>query len=127
MDGPQSVVFDEAENRLHAQKAILLLCFGSDMTRRTGTRVMPFAIKPLGVRGRIVRLGAVVNDIVRRHDYPPAVSALLAEAVALTAMLGATLKFEGKFILQTKTDGPVDMLVAHFIPPQGARLCALQQ
>jgi len=28
MDGPQSVVFDEAENRLHAQKAILLHCFG---------------------------------------------------------------------------------------------------
>jgi ornithine carbamoyltransferase len=28
MDGPQSAVWDEAENRLHAQKAILLWCFG---------------------------------------------------------------------------------------------------
>lgn len=79
--------------------------------------VMAFEIKPLGVRGRVVRLGAVVDDILHRHDYPPAVSALLAEAVALTAMLGAALKFDGKFILQTKTDGPVDMIVADFVSP----------
>jgi molecular chaperone Hsp33 len=83
--------------------------------------VMPFDVKPLGVRGRIVKLGGVIDDIVQRHDYPPAVSALLAEAIALTAMLGATLKFEGKFILQTKTDGPVDMIVADFLSPNGIR------
>ena len=83
--------------------------------------VMPFEIKPLGVRGRIVRLGAVIDDILHRHDYPPAVSALLAEVIALTAMLGASLKFEGKFILQTKTDGPVDMIVADFASPNGVR------
>jgi molecular chaperone Hsp33 len=35
----------------------------------------------------------------------------------LTALLGAALKFEGKFILQTKTDGPVDMIVADYAPP----------
>jgi molecular chaperone Hsp33 len=90
------------------------------MTRAQDT-VMPFEIKPLGVRGRVVRLGAVIDDIVHRHDYPPVVSALLAEAIALTAMLGATLKFEGKFILQTKTDGPVDMIVADFMSPDGVR------
>lgn len=83
--------------------------------------MLAFAVKPLGVRGRLVRLGAVVDDILHRHDYPPPVSALLAEAVALTAMLGASLKFAGKFILQTKTDGPVDMLVADFAGPGGVR------
>lgn len=83
--------------------------------------ILPFEVKPLGVRGRVVRLGAVVDDILHRHDYPPAVSALLAEAVALTAMLGASLKFAGKFILQTRTDGPVDMLVADFVAPGGIR------
>ena len=83
--------------------------------------VMPFDVKPLGVRGRIVRLGPVIDDILQRHDYPPSVSALLAEAIALTAMLGATLKFDGKFILQTKTDGPVDMIVADFVSPNGVR------
>ena len=83
--------------------------------------VMPFEIKPLGVRGRVVRLGAVIDDILHRHDYPPTVSALLAEVIALTAMLGASLKFEGKFILQTKTDGPVDLIVADFVSPNGVR------
>jgi molecular chaperone Hsp33 len=83
--------------------------------------VLPFEIKPLGVRGRLVRLGAVVDDILHRHDYPPAISALLAEAVSLTAMLGAALKFEGKFILQTKTDGPSDLLVADYVYPGGVR------
>jgi molecular chaperone Hsp33 len=79
--------------------------------------ILPFEIKPLGVRGRLVRLGAAVDDILHRHDYPPPVSQLLAEAVALTAMLGAMLKFDGKFILQTKTDGPVDMIVADYVSP----------
>jgi molecular chaperone Hsp33 len=83
--------------------------------------VMPFEIKPLGVRGRIVRLGHVVDDILHKHDYPVPVSALLAEAVALTAMLGASLKFDGKFILQTNSDGPVDLLVADFSSPGGIR------
>lgn len=79
--------------------------------------VLPFEVKPLGVRGRLVRLGAAVDDILHRHDYPAPVSALLAEAVALTAILGAMLKFDGKFILQTKTDGPVDMIVADYVSP----------
>lgn len=79
--------------------------------------VLPFEIRPLGVRGRLVRLGPAVDDILHRHDYPAPVSALLAEAVALTAMLGATLKFDGKFIFQTKTDGPVDMIVADYVSP----------
>lgn len=79
--------------------------------------VMPFEVKPLGVRGRIVRLGAVADDIIHCHSYPAPVTALLAEAVALTAMLGASLKFDGKFILQTKTDGPADMIVADYMSP----------
>jgi len=83
--------------------------------------VLAFAVAGLGVRGRLVRLGTAVDDILRRHDYPPPVSALLAEAVALTAMLGASLKFDGKFILQTKTDGPVDMIVADYVAPGGIR------
>jgi molecular chaperone Hsp33 len=83
--------------------------------------VLPFEIKPLGVRGRLVRLGPAVDDILHRHSYPSAVSALLAEAVALAAILGAMLKFDGKFILQTKTDGPVDMIVADYVAPGKVR------
>jgi molecular chaperone Hsp33 len=87
----------------------------------TSDSVLPFEVKPLGVRGRMVRLGAVIDDILQRHDYPQAVSAVLAEAVALTAMLGAILKYDGKFILQTKTDGPVDLIVADYVSPGGVR------
>jgi molecular chaperone Hsp33 len=89
-----------------------------------GDVVIPFAVKPLGVRGRIVRLGAVIDDILSRHDYPEPVSALVAESVALTAMLGTALKFDGKFILQTKTTGPVQMIVADYVSPGGLRGCA---
>ena len=83
--------------------------------------VLPFDIKPLGVRGRVVRLGGVLDDILNRHEYPMAASAVLAEAVALVAMFGAMLKFNGKFILQTSTDGPVSMLVADFVSPDRIR------
>ncbi len=86
--------------------------------------ILPFEVKPLGVRGRVVRLAGAINEIVGRHDYPRAVSALLAEAVALTTMLGSSLKFDGKLILQTKTDGPVDMLVADFATPGEIRAYA---
>ena len=79
--------------------------------------VLPFAVEVLGVRGRLVRLGPMVTDILKRHSYPRGVAGLLAEAVALTAMLGTSLKIDGKFILQTKTDGPVDMLVVDFSTP----------
>jgi molecular chaperone Hsp33 len=83
--------------------------------------VMAFEVKPLGIRGRIVRLGPVIDDILSRHSYAAPVSAVLAQSVALAALLGSTLKFEGKFILQTKTDGPVNMLVADFASPNGIR------
>jgi molecular chaperone Hsp33 len=83
--------------------------------------VLPFAVKALGIRGRIVRLGPLIDDILGRHDYPAAVSALLAQSVAMTSLLGTALKFNGKFIMQTKTDGPVSLLVADFVSPGGLR------
>jgi molecular chaperone Hsp33 len=84
-------------------------------------QVLPFEVKPLGVRGRVVRMGPVIDDIISRHKYPDAVSALVSQSVALTALLGSAMKFNGKFILQTKTNGPVSMLVADFVSPHGVR------
>ena len=53
---------------------------------------------------------------------------LLGEAIVLTVLLGSALKIEGRFILQTQTDGPVRMLVVDFrTPRQRARLRALRQ
>lgn len=79
--------------------------------------VLPFTVNALGVRGRVVRLGPVADEIIQLHDYPAPVSALLGQAVSLTAILGASLKFDGKFILQTSGDGPVSLLVADYTTP----------
>jgi molecular chaperone Hsp33 len=79
--------------------------------------LLPFQTVRSGVTGRVVRLGSVVDAILSRHAYPEPVSHSLGEALALTAMLGAALKTEGKFILQTKTDGALDFLVADYETP----------
>ena len=83
--------------------------------------ILPFQAEQADVSGRLVKLGPVVDTVLSRHSYPEAVSQLLGEAVALTALLGAALKFEGKFILQASTDGPVDLLVADYQVPGGLR------
>ena len=76
--------------------------------------VLPFRMAGAGAGGRIVRLGQTVDEILSGHDYPESVSKLLGQAVTITALLGASLKIEGKFIFQTKTDGPVDLLVSDY-------------
>ncbi len=83
--------------------------------------VVPFAVESLDVRGRAVQLGPMLDAILSRHAYPEPVARLLAEACVLAVLLGTSLKFEGKFILQTRTDGPVDMLVADFSTPHALR------
>lgn len=86
--------------------------------------VTPFEIKPLGARGRTVRLGASITGLLAQHNYPDDVAAVLAEAIALTALLGTTLKFDGRFILQTQTDGAIDMMVVDFMTPGQIRAYA---
>lgn len=76
--------------------------------------VLPFEVAPLDVRGRAIQMGPAIDALLARHDYPDVVSRLVGEAVVLAVLLGSSLKFDGKFILQTETDGPVDMLVADY-------------
>lgn len=86
--------------------------------------VLPFSIEGLEVRGRVVRLGPLVDTILARHNYPAPVSRLLGEAVALALLLGASLKFEGRFILQIQSDGPISMMVVDYATPDKVRACA---
>jgi molecular chaperone Hsp33 len=86
--------------------------------------ILPFEVAALDLRGRVVRLGASVDEILTRHAYPTPVAKLLGEAVVLTLLLGSALKFEGRFILQTQTDGPVRMLVVDFTTPNRVRAYA---
>jgi molecular chaperone Hsp33 len=87
-------------------------------------KVVPFQVAPLDTRGRSVQLGPMLNAILARHDYPPAVAALLGETIVLTVLLGTSLKFEGKFIVQTQSDGPVSLLVVDFRTPGAVRAYA---
>src|SRR5947208_545552 len=86
--------------------------------------VQPFEVSALDLRGRVVRLGPAVDTILSGHDYPQPVAKLLGEAIGLGVLFGTALKFEGRVILQTETDGPVRMLVVDFMTPDKVRACA---
>jgi len=76
--------------------------------------ILPFQVGDTAVRGRTARLGASIDRILAAHRFPDAVSMLVGEAATLVAMMGASLKFDGKLILQAKGEGPVSMLVADY-------------
>ena len=86
--------------------------------------VLPFSVEALDTRGRVVRLGPSVDTILSRHGYPDPVARAIGEAAALTVLLGSSLKFEGRFQLQTKSDGPVAMIVVDFDAPDRLRATA---
>ena len=68
-------------------------------------------------RGRMTRLGPTLNAILANHAYPPVLEQLLAEALALTALLGSLLKDpSGQMTLQAQTDaGIIDLLVCDYL------------
>jgi len=86
--------------------------------------VLPFSVETLDVRGRVTRLGNVLDSILELHAYPRPVAVLLAQLVTLTCLLATTMKNKGRFIAQTTSDGPVNMLVADFEAPDRIRACA---
>src|SRR3954454_17606360 len=86
--------------------------------------VLPYEVAALDLRGRLTRLGPALDDVLAKHDYPPAVGKLLGEAIVLTTLLGTALKFDGRFILQTQTDGPVSFLIVDFQAPDRLRAYA---
>jgi len=77
--------------------------------------IIPFTVENCHARGRIVKLGALLDGILSRHDYPDPVAQILAELIGLTILLGSALKLDGKFIVQTRSDGPVNLLVCDFL------------
>jgi len=86
--------------------------------------VQPFQVDALDVRGRVARLGPMLDEVLAHHDYPAPVARLLVEATALTILLGSTLKEVGRFTLQTQTDGAVDMIVVDVSAPNQVRAYA---
>ena len=80
----------------------------------TDDLVATFQLDGEQVRGRLVRLGPVIDDILSRHKYPEAVANLLAEACTLAALVGSSLKFQGRLIVQAQGDGPVSYVVGDY-------------
>jgi molecular chaperone Hsp33 len=74
--------------------------------------LQPFQLEEANVRGRAARMGPALTDMLARHDYPPQVEHLLAEAAIVAIVLAGLLKYDGVFTLQAKGDGPVSLIVA---------------
>jgi len=80
-----------------------------------------FVIEAHPVHGRLVRLGETLDQILKAHDYPPQIANLLGEACVLAVLVGASLKFEGRLILQAQGDGVVRYVVADYDTRGGLR------
>ena len=81
---------------------------------RADDTIIRFQVGDTAVRGRVVRLGAAIDQILSAHQFPDALSELLGEAVSVVSMMGVALKFDGKLILQAQGNGPVAMIVADY-------------
>jgi len=79
-----------------------------------GDFVLPFDIAKAGVRGRLVRLDAASARALGAHILPEPAARVTGEMVALGALLGTALKLDGRLTLQTKGDGPLDLVTADY-------------
>jgi molecular chaperone Hsp33 len=76
--------------------------------------VLPFSFDNVGLRGRLVRLDSTSSRALSAHRLPEPAQRTLAEALALSAILGSALKLEGRLSVQLKGDGPLDLLVTDY-------------
>ena len=86
--------------------------------------VLPFQLDRSDIRGRVARLDGVLQQVLSQHDYPPAIEALVAEAVTLTALIGQTIKLRWKLSLQVRGDGPARLIATDYYAPARDR-CGL--
>ncbi|MGF1445444.1 MAG: Hsp33 family molecular chaperone HslO [Pikeienuella sp.] len=84
---------------------------GDDMLR-------PFELRRSRIRGRFVRLDTTLETILTQHRYPDAVSALVAEATLLTALIGQAVKLRWRFSIQIRGDGPVRLIATDYFAPE---------
>ncbi|MBL4769299.1 MAG: Hsp33 family molecular chaperone HslO [Rhodobacteraceae bacterium] len=79
--------------------------------------VLPFQLDASDMRGRVARLDGVLDGILKQHNYPVVVEALVAEMAVLTALIGQTIKLRWKLSLQVQSDGPVRMIATDYYAP----------
>ncbi|MGP3696628.1 Hsp33 family molecular chaperone HslO [Rhodobacter sp. NSM] len=79
--------------------------------------VLPFQLDRSDIRGRVVRLDGVLEEVLSKHDYPPQIEALVAEASLLTALIGQAIKLRWKLSLQIRGNGAVRMIATDYYGP----------
>lgn len=80
--------------------------------------VLPFQLDVSDMRGRVARLDGVLDGILKQHDYPDKVEALVAEMALLTALIGQTVALRWKLSLQVQSKGAVRMIATDYYAPQ---------
>ena len=80
--------------------------------------VLPFQLDQSDIRGRVARLDGVLSGILKQHNYPEPVEALVAEMALLTALIGQTIKLRWKLSLQVQSKGAVRMIATDFYAPE---------
>ena len=80
--------------------------------------VLPFQLDRSDIRGRVVRLDGVLENVLSQHNYPPQIEALVAEAALLTALIGQSVKLRWKLSLQIRGKGPARLIATDYYGPQ---------
>jgi len=80
--------------------------------------VLPFQLDNSDIRGRVARLDGALEKVLEKHNYPPLVEALVAEATLLTAIIGQTIKLRWKLSLQIRGDGPLRLIATDYYAPE---------
>jgi molecular chaperone Hsp33 len=71
-----------------------------------------FLFSDVDVRGEVVRLNGAYINTVSKHDYPPAVSLLMGEFLAAATLLGCTIKYDGRLVLQVRGKGELSLIMS---------------
>ncbi len=88
--------------------------------------VLPFDLPLAGLRGRLVRLDETSARALGAHPLPEEAARVAGEALALSAILGTSLKLDGRLTLQTKSDGPLDLVAVDYYGAQGGEPIGLR-
>ena len=79
--------------------------------------VLPFQLDKSDIRGRVARLDGVLSGVLRQHNYPAQVEALVAEMTLLTALIGDSIKLRWKLSLQVQSKGAVRRIATDYYGP----------
>ena len=79
--------------------------------------VLPFQLDASDIRGRVARLDGVLEQVLKQHDYPPVIEALVAEMALLTALIGQTIKLRWKLSLQVRGSGAARLIATDYYGP----------